>query len=337
MKVAIERNDHPPAFAAFFPPSKADFGFDPAVQSALESEWYGVTISDAGRAFAHMVAPKPISGTPWCDVEPFLGYTGFLATSHDPAFLAEALAAYSDACRSLGIIAELVRFNPVLRNHLPYRDRPELEVAAAKLIVVVTCESDEAAQIEHFSKSRRRDLRRGLNDLQGRLLNKSTEMDRFRHLYECSQERLGTAPQWRFDDRFYAAVAACPAFEIQSVWSEERLAAAALIGKHPKACHYVLAASAEDYPVGASECLIYQSARRAAEAGCRHLVLGGGNTAAADDGLLRFKARFAREAITFFIGKMVHDEANFARISQQAVLARPELGNTPHFLKYRLV
>jgi UDP-N-acetylbacillosamine alanyltransferase len=337
MKVTIERDTYPPEFERLFPPCRRDFCFEAAVQSAIESEWYSIMVTDGGHAFAHVVAPKPIPGTPWCDVEPFMGYTGFLTTSNKNGFLREALAAYSEACRSLRIIAELVRFNPILGNHWPYLGREELEVVAAKSIVVVSCERDEQQQIGHFSRSRRRDLRRGLRELQSRLLDKSSEIDLFRQLYERLLERAGAAPHWRFGNKFYAKVAACPAFEIQSVWSGNRLAAAALIGAHSTAYHYVLAANAEDYPPGAGERLIYEVARRAAENGCRQLVLGGGVTAAPDDSLLLFKARFAREPVTFFIGKMVHDRAKFEEISATAVAARPELANGSYFLKHRLV
>jgi UDP-N-acetylbacillosamine alanyltransferase len=336
MKVIIERNAYPPEFGRFFPSCALDFCYVAEVQSAIESEWYSITVVDGGRAFAHIVAPKPIPGTAWCDVEPFMGYTGFLTNCTEHSFLGEALAAYSEACRSLRIIAELVRFNPVLGNHQPYLGRAELEVVAAKNIVVVSCEREEQQQIGHFSPPCRRRLRRSLIEQQARLLDKLSEMDVFRQLYERSLERVRAAHYWRFDDRFYARVAACSAFELASVWSGERLVSVALIGAHPTAFHYVLAANAEDYPPGAGERLIYQVARRAAQVGCRCLVLGGGNTAAPDDSLLRFKARFAREPVIFFIGKMIHDRSNFAELCNCAITARPDLAGSSYFLKYGL-
>ena len=109
------------------------------------------------------------------------------------------------------------------------------------------------------------------------------------------------------------------------------MVSAALIGLHPAAYHYVLAAHAADYTPGAGERLIYQTARHAAKGGSRKLVLGGGVTAAADDGLLRFKARFTRELVTFFIGKMVHDKPRFAELCNRAITARPDLANSSYF------
>jgi len=305
--------------------------------SAIESEWYGIMVTDGRRAFAHAVAPKPIPGTPWYDVGPFMGYEGFLTTSSEQSFLAEALSAYSEACKSLRIVAELIRFNPVLKNHVPYLDRDELDVVAAKSIVVVSCERDEQRQIDHFSTSCRRSVRQGLRKLQARLLDKSSEMDLFRQLYERSLERLGAAPHWRFDDRFYSSVAACPAFKIQSVWSGDKLAAAGLIGAHPTAWHCLLLGTADDRPRWVVPRLIYETARRAAEAGCRNLILGGGVTASPDDSLLQFKVRFASKLTTFFIGKMQHDKVEFARLSEQAISARPDIAESGYFLKHRLV
>jgi hypothetical protein len=235
----------------------------------------------------------------------------------------------------LRIVAEFVRFSPILENHRPYLGRQELDVGAAKSIVIVSCERDEQRQIGLFSPPCRRRLRRGLGELQARMLDKSSELGLFRQLYERSLERVGAAPHWWFGERFYARVVACPAFEIPSVWSRNRLVSAALIGTHRRAFHYVLAASAEDYPPGSGERLIYQVARRAVQAGCRYLVLGGGNSAAPDDSLLRFKAKFARDPVTFFVGKMVHDRPYFAELCNRAVAARPELAGGSYFLKYR--
>jgi hypothetical protein len=336
MKVNIERNAFPPEFGRFFPPHTTDFGYQAMVQSAIEAEWYGITITDGARAFAHLVAPKAIPGTAWCDVEPFILYTGFLTTSAEPGFLAAALAAYSEACRSLRIIAELVRFNPIPQNHVPFLGRGELDVVAAKSVVVVACETEEERQLGHFSFSGRKIVRRSLRELRGRLLDKSREMDLFRHLYERGLDRLGAAPHWRFGDRFYAAIAACPDFAIESVWSGDRLAGAQLVGMHPTAWHYLLLATADDYPRGTCERLTYQTARQAAAAGCQQAILGGGVTAAPDDGVLLFKARFARELTPFFIGKMVHDKAAFCRVTAAAVAARPALADSGHFLKHRL-
>ena len=86
MRVTIEQNAYPPEFASFFPRCKTDFGFEAVVQSAISKEWYGIVVTDGERAFAHTVAPKPIPGTPWCDVDAVMCYTGFLTTSHEFRF-----------------------------------------------------------------------------------------------------------------------------------------------------------------------------------------------------------------------------------------------------------
>jgi hypothetical protein len=337
MDVIIEARRYPTKFKEVFAAHQTDLGHQPEMMSAIDEEWYSILVFDGHRALAHAIAPKPIGETGLYDVEPFMGYGGLLVNTNDQCFLREALAAYSGACRSLKVVAELIRFDPLLLNHQFFIDRTELDVIPAKPVIVVSCERDYDRQIWNFSPPCRRRLRRGLQDFSARTLDKSKEIDLFRDLYERALGRVGANRNWGFSDRFYSAIAASPMFEVESVWSNDLLVAAAVIGHHVTAGHYVLAANSEDYLPGAGERLIYEITRNTVARGQRQLMLGGGNTPTSDDPLLRYKARYARDSVTFFVGMMIHDEAKFEMLQVQAIASQPELQNQKYFLKYRLV
>jgi hypothetical protein len=337
MEVFVKPRAYPAKFKELFPAHQIDLGHEPEMISALDEEWYSILVVDGHRALAHAIAPKPIGGTGLYDVEPFIGYGGLLTNSDDKYFLHEALLAYSAACRNLNVIAELIRFDPLLLNHQFFIDRDELNVVSAKHVIVVSCENNFEMQVSHFSKSCRSTLRRGLRDYHARVLDKSREIEVFRNLYEGSIARIAADKRWLFSDRFYSAIVASPLFEIQSVWSNNDLAAAALVGQHPTGSHYILAANSAEYLPGAGERLIYEIVRKAAERGHRRLMLGGGNTAALDDPLLRYKSKFGKSAAMFYIGTIVHDRPNFERIQAQAIALRPEIRDRQFFLKHRLL
>ena len=337
MQVFVEPRAYHAKFKEFFARAQMDLGHEPEMISALDEDWYSILVVDGARALAHAIAPKPIGRTGLNDVEPLMGYGGLLTSTADRSFLGDALAAYSVACRELKVVAELIRFDPLLLNHTDFLGRREINIVPAKDVVVVSCENDREAQISRFSAPCRRRLRRGLEKFHTRLLEKPREVTLFRDFYERSLVRVGAAKHWFLPDRFYAAITASSLFQIYSVWSDAELAAAALVGHHPTGAHYVLAANAENYPAGAGERLIYEITRDAAGRGERRLMLGGGNTSDPDDPLLRYKSRYAEKPVTFFLGTMVHDRPRFDALQTQAVAARPQISEETFFLKHRLV
>jgi hypothetical protein len=337
MEVFVQHRSYPEKIKELFAAHQMDLGHEPEMISAVDEEWYSILVVDGDRALAHAISPKPIGKTGLYDVEPFMGYGGFLANSDDQSFLQEALFGYSEACRGLKIVAELIRFDPLLLNHQRFMRRAELNVVPAKPVIIVNCENDFETQILHFSAKCRGKLRRGLANFHVRSLDKSREIDSFRNLYEGSITRMATERHWLFSDHFYSKIAASPLFEIQSVWSNDNLAAAAVVGHHPTGSHYILAAHSAEYLTGAGERLIYEIARKGASRGQQRLMLGGGNTPASDDPLLLYKSKFAKTAATFYIGMFVHDRPNFEILQARAMALRPEIRNQSFFLKHRLL
>lgn len=326
LDVRLSENAHDPLFESFFPPPLRDAYHEALVHSAISSHWYSVLITDGERAFHSAFAPREIPGSELYDIEPFHGYCGPLTTTDDQHFLAEALDAYSGVCRDLNVVAELIRFDPLLRNHEPFANSSRIRVERAKAIVIAECPADEDAMIGSFSKPCRRDLRRGRRDFSFRALSDSTEL---RTLYDVAARRMGIANDLKLDRHFFDGVDASPFFTAYGVFDSSRLVSSALALHHPAGSHYVLAASCEDYPVGSSELMIFGIARESARRGIQKLMLGGGIGSRGDDSLLWFKRKFARANADFYIGKLVHDEKAYERLCAAAP------GNSPYFLRYR--
>ena len=335
MQVLLTENNHPPQFDVLFAKTSRDAFHESAVLSAVASRWYSVLIIDRGMAFHNAFAPSPIGDTGFSDVEPLMGYAGPLANTADGKFIGNALEAYSAACRELKIVAELVRFNPLLNNHLAFLAQSSIEVICAKRVVVMACSTDEETLLAQFSKGCRRDVRLGLRRYTFRRLAAS-ETIRFRELYEASVRRLNSDFRWLFSDRLYRAAAGSDLFSIYGVYDWQRLVSASLVLHHETCSHYVLAANAPDYPAGANELLIYGIARESAGRGINRLMLGGGITSSAADGAFRFKQKFAAGALDFHIGKIVHDRASYLCLCAAAAAAVPDLANSPLLMKYRL-
>lgn len=334
MQVSIGHNRHPDRFSRLIPAASLDLYHQPDVLSLIYPRWLSVLVSHGDQALAGCFEPRPIGDSGLSDVEPAMGYSGLVVNSADPGFIAEALAAYSAACRSERVVAELIRFNPVLADHRPFEDQAAIEVVPAKQVVVCRCSTDPAEVLAGFSSSRRKLVTRTRDRLSARLLEPS-EIDQFRGLYEQAMTRLQAESRWLFDDAFYAGLVRNPRFGVVGVWKSDRLLAACVIGCAAPIAHYVIAANSEDYAEGAGERLIFEAALESARRGADHLILGGGVTGAPDDGLLVFKKRFSPAAAQFYIGKMVHDTEAYERLCAAAVQAHPDRAGSRQLLRYR--
>ncbi|MBV8600148.1 MAG: hypothetical protein JO359_01150, partial [Candidatus Eremiobacteraeota bacterium] len=117
LDVSLTENEHAERLGRFFPATERSAFHEKAMLDALSPRWISVLIADGAEAFHTSFVPQPIEATGLFDIEPFLGYAGFLSSSDRPEFVARALDAYASACRARGIVAELVRFDPILENH----------------------------------------------------------------------------------------------------------------------------------------------------------------------------------------------------------------------------
>jgi hypothetical protein len=335
LKVLLTEDRHAPNFDDFFPTKSRDAFHESDVLNATAKKWYSILIVHGSMAFHNSFALSPIDGTNFFDIEPFMGYAGPLTTTSNKDFLSEALEAYSCVCRRFEIVAELARFDPILSNHAAFFDLDAIKIAAVKQVVIVNCPRDDSELIAQFSHPCRRDIRLGLRRRRFARLEGPIGLFQFRTLYEASVRRLKSGDQWLFSNRLYDQAVSSDLFAIYGVYDGEILVSASLVLHHPRCSHYMLAANVKDYPQGASELLIYGIARESAKRGIDRLILGGGITSAPEDGLLRFKRKFATASSTFYVGKLIHDLPRYSELCTEALAAEPSLASSPFFLKYR--
>lgn len=299
--------------------------------------WQSVLITCGQFYFLHSFSKNAIGNTGWFDIEPFMGYAGPVCNTDDRGFIDEALRLYSDVCREENITAEIMRLNCILGNHIPFENHDKMRVFPAKEIVLVSCINEKSEQLRQFADTCRRRVKRGLKDCEFRKLETNDELAKFVDFYGRSLQRVNADMRWYFSDEFFERVSKSEAFEVYSVWKDGIMASASLVIMHPLAAYYFLAANSDDLVPGAGELLIYGIAQAVAAKNISSLILGGGNSTAMDDPLLRYKKKFARETHTFYMGKMIYNKQVFDRLCLKAVMIKPSLKDMNFFLKYRLV
>ena len=137
------------------------------------SKWQSVLIENGKDAILHNFPLSPIGQTEYYDIEPLLGYSGPITNSHDTSFIESALKIYSTWCVQVGIVAELIRFNPISRNHLVFDGRnPHLQCLESKPIAYMDLSPNVDVILARYSQSCRYKVKKGLKKYSCSINNK---------------------------------------------------------------------------------------------------------------------------------------------------------------------
>ena len=342
LRVHLEHGRYPSTVRRWFPVEEPDPFFEETVLTAMYGGcWTSTVIEEGGHALRHAFAVCAIGNTGLFDIEPLEGYAGPLTTLDAPAdFLIEALRRYSTFCREHGIVGELMRFNPILRNHLVLEGlSTDLVLLASKPVVYLPVHADDPARMSAYPRATRNMVRAGHRHSRLSTLEKAPDVwAQFRLLFDRSLEATGTPPQWQLSPDLSERLRRDPHFVLVGAVQEERVVSAAIALLHPSTSYYFRAAGVRDADTrrGASNAVVHEIARAAAAAGAARVGLGGGRTASLTDSLFRFKRSVGRDVLPFSIGLFTHDRAALAALVRTAEQGDASIRASALFLRYRL-
>jgi hypothetical protein len=271
------------------------------------------------RLLMHAVHEAAVPGRHHSDWQSAYGYGGPLAAGLDDDDRAAAWHALDSIARERRIVAEFVRFHPLLHNERDYPGEVRADRSAVKLDLVA---SD---LLGRYSGRARTAVRKALHD--GLALRWETAADAkaaFPGFYRDGMRQIGASDFYLFADEYFDALLDMPAARVLSVTRDgTRLAMGVFLFGPEVAEYHLSAASPEGRRLNATNLLLHGAAESAREAGLRSLYLGGGTTPAADNPLLWFKTSYAPADLTFSIGWRIHDPAAYAELqAEQPDLAR---------------
>jgi hypothetical protein len=233
---------------------------------------------------------------------PFTGPLG----SDDPGPLARAQAAAGVVC---------------LFAHLhPFSGSPELAGVAEpdREIVWVDLSLDpERLWSESYSHACRKNVKRARREgVTVRAAETEADIAEFHRIYTHTMERNEAREGYFLGlDLFQEIFATMPANARFALAEHEGTVVAATLYMHDDedVYSYLGGADAAHQAVRPTNALVDETVRWAREAGKRRLILGGGYRPG--DGIFRFKASFSPQRATFRVARRVHDEAEYARLT----------------------
>jgi hypothetical protein len=329
---------------AALPPRLQDVYFVPAYAAlyADDSAHAECFISEDGeRLYLYPFIRRPIPGAPGAfDLSTPYGYGGPISNSEDEAFLAAARAHFEAAARSRGVIAEVIKFHPLLQNHSLLRKAAYSgKITHVSNTVFVPMDVPETqrwtnvythANRKNVNKARRAEARFTLGCSTGaweafeRLYQGTMAARQAESFYSFSAEYFGRIRQTLDGRHTLAAV---------TVGGRYAAVMLVLLGERFAHCH-LLGTDPEFLPAGVNNFLHHELIAWCVANGYEALHIGGGRTPAPEDSLLAFKRNFSDQLAAFHVGECVFDAPLYEKLVAQWQERHP--GKTSHkLLRYR--
>jgi len=266
----------------------------------------------------HAVHEARVPGREERDWQSAYGYGGPLDTGLDASAVACAWRAFDELARERAIVAEFVRFHPLLGNERSYpgtvqRDRlvALLDLAPGDLLARYSGRARTAVRkaLQHGLQLRAESSQQGRSD--------------FAAFYRAAMTQLGADAFYRFDDRYFAALFALPATRVFSVLGGDgaTLSMGVFLFGAQVAEYHLSATTDAGRRANATNLLLHGAASAAQESGLRCLYLGGGTSTDPANPLLRFKQSHATAEATFSYGHRILDPDAYGELRA----ALPEL------------
>jgi hypothetical protein len=273
------------------------------------------------------------------DIQGVYGYNGVIASTGEDEFRNNFHLAFSQYCIENNIIAEFVRFHPMLHNQI-FSDG-FMNIIFDRKTVFIDLSQPEETIFSGFQQTTRKQIRRAANryNLKVRILAEDqTYLENIYDIYYRSMERVKSTPYLFFNKQYFSELLANKNV-VQFIAFLDDLPIAAITGF--QCGDYFsghLGGSLKEYfHVYPNSFLYWEMIKFSKSLGCKFLHLGGGDNCEPENLLFKFKQNYSSLTGDFYIGKKIHDEPVYNEVIKQWTVKYPEKLDVYKslFLKYR--
>jgi Acetyltransferase (GNAT) domain len=268
---------------------------------------------ESGELFYHAFHVARVPGRDCFDIQSPYGYGGPVANSPKKVFLSRAWEAYFDWCHDRRILAEFIRFHPLLQNWDFYWG----EVFDDRQTVWLDLTADNL--LNSYHQLRRRNIQNAKrNELRVSWVTKDLFLQDFRPLYDAMLQKKAAGSFYYFNSNYYRALLDCEFAHGAVCLKNDKPIAAALFVAYGEIMEYHLGTSSDEgQRLGAMTLLLHEAALLAQSQGRKYYHLGGGTDRTPENSLLFFKSSFSDLRGQFKIGRYVHEAQPYAELKQE--------------------
>lgn len=267
--------------------------------------------------FIKVKIPSPDLPVDYFDITSCYGYGGPLVSGYDLRDMEHFESLFHDWCVKSGVVAEFIRFHPFLDNHVYFQKDILVEFNRYTVWVNLDQPVEEIWQ-KSISGKNRNQIRKAQKS--GIIIEESLNVSSFTGIYYRTMDRLGAGRYLYFSEAYFKQLASVPAGRVIvfEAMADGTAVAAALFFIMGHRFHYHLSGSLKEYQhLCPNNLLLYQAILYGWEKGLKELHLGGGNSSAEDDSLLKFKKAFSPGRKRFYTGKRVHNSGVYQELIEK--------------------
>lgn len=291
--------------------------------------------------FMKRPVPWLVDGVQYYDIVTAYGYGGpiVVEAENKEILLEKYWQAWEQYCKDQKIVCEFVRFHPLLRNDVDFKDKYNAEFNRHTLAI----ELEEDFFMTQFSSKCRNTTRK--SEKMGIVLEideSCDTIDNFAEIYYKTMEKDSADDFYFFSLDYFHSMREklSDSLVIINAKLEDKIIASSLFMYSDDFMHYHLSATdPEYYSYAANNLILKQAAEWGVEHGKKWLHLGGGLSSSEEDSLYKFKRAFAREDRNlkeFWLGRAIYDSVVYDKLVELRKAEKDFDSASEYFPKYRV-
>ena len=312
---------------SLLPKERKDVYFTPEYYSLYEAYGDGLAccfvLSDGDSIALYPFMKNPITtlgyelDKEYYDIQGAYGYNGLITNNTDVTFLQQVWRAFDQWCQENDIVAEFMRFHPVMKNYEWTADHFRKIYDRNTVYLDLTQSEDDI--FAGFDKGTRQHVRKAAKSIEIRRAERTEENVRiFNRIYRENMEHVNSIPYLFFNLQHFRNMFCQDNIEFFIAWQ----------GDTPIACYsglvseeyygnYLRASLTEYNKTGVNTLMYWSMIQSAKSHGCHYVHFGGGTSGDPENSLLHYKMNFSKTLSEFWIGKRVHNQMVFDQIVGQ--------------------
>jgi hypothetical protein len=242
------------------------------------------------------------------DISSCYGYGGPLIEDYNETDRTEFEKLFHIWCVNNSIVAEFIRFHPIINNHKIFKEDIIVEKNRNTVLIDIDRPIEDVWNNSVNSKNRNQ-IRKAKKT--GIKIIENNNMDNFLEIYSNTMKRLQADDYFYFNNDYYNELLKLipDNMVVLEAIFEKKVIASSLFMYMGENIHYHLSGSICEYMnLCPNNLMVFYGIEYGINKGLKRLHLGGGTTNQEDDSLLRFKKGFSRDLSEFYIGKRIHNK-----------------------------
>lgn len=274
------------------------------------------------------------------DIQGAYGYNGVISTCYKINFILSFYSSFDEFCKKNNIIAEFVRFHPLIKNNLFIDEN--IKILFDRKVISLNIDVEYLnIWTEQYSSKNRNMIRKGQKSCYAEISQNKQALNEFKKIYAYTMKKIYADNFYFFNEIYFNYLLNKHTFFVLVYEKDTSIIQGGMVlfifGKY---AHYHLSGRSEFCSNNSvNNFMLDEAIKFAIKNNCKQFHFGGGVSSNDNDTLLKFKKNFSKNELDFFIGKKIHNKKVYNNVFNQWQTEFPKSFQIHHkrILGYRYI